>query len=159
MIVHAFERDAVRIRAGTTAQVTLAALPGQRFFGKIKFVGRQVDMESRTIPIRIEVANTGETLRPGMSASAWIPLGGTTAQNVITVPAASLQRLGEDWVVFRPAGEGVFQIRKVGRGRDIDGEVEILSGLSSGQTIVVQGAFLLKAEAEKARGEGERHEH
>ena len=45
------------------------------------------------------------------------------------------------------------------RGRDLGGEVEILSGLKPGDRVVVEGAFLLKAEFEKSRGEGEHHEH
>jgi len=47
----------------------------------------------------------------------------------------------------------------VGRGRDLNGEVEIVNGLAAGEPIVVDGAFLLKAEAERVRGEGEHHEH
>ena len=63
-------------------------------------------------------------------------------------------------MVFLPARRAnSFEIRKVGRGRDLGGEVEILSGLEGGETVVVDGAFLLKAEAEKARGMGEHHEH
>jgi cobalt-zinc-cadmium efflux system membrane fusion protein len=50
-------------------------------------------------------------------------------------------------------------VRTVGRGRDLGGEVEIVSGLRAGEAVVVEGAFLLKAEAEKARGEGGHHEH
>ena len=52
-----------------------------------------------------------------------------------------------------------FELRQVGRGRDLEGEIEIVSGLKSGETVVVDGAFLLKAEAEKARGEGKEHDH
>ena len=78
---------------------------------------------------------------------------------VIAVPAASLQRLHDGWAVFIPRGEGAFEARRVGRGRDLGGEVEILEGLTPGELVVVEGAFLLKAESEKARGEGERHEH
>jgi cobalt-zinc-cadmium efflux system membrane fusion protein len=47
----------------------------------------------------------------------------------------------------------------VGRGRDLGGTVEILSGLAPGDEVVVDGAFLLKAQAEKSRGEGAGHEH
>ena len=50
-------------------------------------------------------------------------------------------------------------MRTVGRGRDLGGEVEVLSGLAAGETVVVEGAFLLKAEAEKAEGAGEHHDH
>ena len=70
-----------------------------------------------------------------------------------------MQRIEDDWVVFLPRGEGAFEIRAVGRGRDLGGEIEVVSGLSPGETVIVEGAFLLKAEADKARGAGEAHEH
>jgi cobalt-zinc-cadmium efflux system membrane fusion protein len=73
---------------------------------------------------------------------------------------AAVQRLDDNWVVFVPRPEAhSFDIRPVGRGRDLGGEVEILSNLKAGETVVVDGAFLLKAEAEKSRGMGEHHEH
>jgi cobalt-zinc-cadmium efflux system membrane fusion protein len=92
-----------------------------------------------------------------MSATVWLPVG--EGAPVIAVPAAALQRLDDKWCVFVPKGEGAFEVRIVGRGRDLGGEVEILSGLETAETVVVDGAFLLKAEAEKARGEGAHHDH
>lgn len=158
LIVHAFERDAVRVRPNGPARVSLPALPGRSFTGKVTLVGRQVDVSSRTIPVRIDLDNKGGLLRPGMSATAWLPLG-DEGSSVIAVPATALQRLEDRWCVFLPKDEGAFEVRHVGRGRDLGGEVEILSGLRPGEKVVVEGAFLLKAEAEKSRGEGEHHDH
>lgn len=158
LTVHAFERDAVRVATGARARVTLAATPGQSFTGTVTLVGQRVDPGSRTIPIRIEVPNAGGLLRPGMSASAWVPLGDGGAA-VVAVPAASLQRVRDGWTVFLPRREGVFEVRGVGRGRDLGGEVEIVHGLAPGETVVVEGAFLLKTETEKSSGEGEHHDH
>lgn len=156
--VHAFERDAVRLQTGKTAKVTLPALPGRTFQAKITLIGKQVDTASRTIPVRIAIANGSGVLRPGMSATAWVPLG-ESSQQIITVPAASVQRIENQWYVFIPKSSDTFELRQVGRGRDLEGEIEIVSGLKSGETVVVDGAFLLKAEAEKARGEGKEHDH
>jgi cobalt-zinc-cadmium efflux system membrane fusion protein len=50
-------------------------------------------------------------------------------------------------------------MRAIGRGRDLEGEIEVVKGLNPGEKVVVDGAFLLKAEAEKARGEGKEHDH
>ncbi|MEO5894950.1 MAG: efflux RND transporter periplasmic adaptor subunit [Vicinamibacterales bacterium] len=151
LTVHAFERDAVRIQKGATARVAFAALPNRPFGGLVSVVGREVAAESRTIPIRIDLQNEGNLLRPGMSATAAVPVGASGGQ-LLAVPVASLQRVRNDWCVFLPNGDGSFEIRTVGRGRDLGGEVEILSGLKAGETIVVDGAFLLKAEAEKGQG-------
>lgn len=148
LTVHAFERDAVRIQQGTSARVSFSALPGQSFTGKVTLVERQVATESRTIGVRIEVANQGHLLRPGMSASAALPIGISNTR-ILAVPVAAIQRVGDNWCVFVPKGTGLFEIRQIGRGRDLGTEVEVLSGLNSGEIIVVDGAFLLKSQAER----------
>ena len=158
LTVHAFERDAVRVKAGGQARVAFPALPGRSFSGTVTLVGKQVQPDSRTVPIRIELENHDGVLRPGMSATAWLIVGQGTG-DVLTVPAASLQRLQESWIVFIPRSNTQFEMRRVGRGRDLGDEVEIVSGLAPGDTVVVDGAFLLKAQAEQSRGQGEEHEH
>lgn len=157
LTVQAFERDAIRIKRGSPVRISFAALPGQTFPGKVALVGRQVSPDSRTVPVRIEVNNRDGVLRPGMSATAWITPGGES--EILTIPTAAMQRVEEDWVVFVPKASDTFEIRRVGRGRDLGGEIEVLSGVKAGETVVVDGSFLLKAEAEKAHGEGEHHEH
>ena len=77
LTVHAFERDAVRIEKGVAARLAFPALPGQNFRGAVAVVGRHVERESRTVPVRIDVRNAGNLLRPGMSATAALPVGGS----------------------------------------------------------------------------------
>ncbi len=156
LTVHAFERDAVRIQQGVIARLSFPALPGQNFDGRVTMVGRHVESESRTVPVRIDVRNSGTLLRPGMSATATLPVGATGAP-ILTIPVAAVQRVRNEWCVFLPKDANHFEIRRIGRGRDLAGEVEVLSGLRAGETIVVDGAFLLKAQAEK--GEADHNAH
>jgi cobalt-zinc-cadmium efflux system membrane fusion protein len=156
LTVHAFERDAVRIQQGVEASLYFPALPGQDFKGTVTVVGHQVERESRTVPVRIDVKNRNNLLRPGMSATATLPVGATGA-SILTVPVASVQRVRNEWCVFLPKDADHFEIRRIGRGRDLAGEVEVLSGLRAGETIVVDGAFLLKAQAEKGAGNHDEH--
>jgi cobalt-zinc-cadmium efflux system membrane fusion protein len=156
LTVHAFERDAVRIQRGVAARLSFPALPGQDFEGKVAMVGRQVERESRTVLVRIELKNSANLLRPGMSATAALPVGDTGA-SILTVPVASVQRVRNEWCVFLPKESSHFEIRRIGRGRDLAGEVEVLSGLRAGERIVVDGAFLLKAQAEKGEGDHDAH--
>lgn len=158
LTVHAFERDAVRIRPSTSAEVSVAALPGRTITGRVTHIGGQVDPVSRTVPIRIVVNNLDAQLRPGMSASARLPIGNSDAR-ILTVPAGALQRIADSWVVFIPKDAGHFEVRRVGRGRDLEGQVEIVQGLSAGDRVVVDGSFVLKAEAEQARGLGSDDRH
>jgi cobalt-zinc-cadmium efflux system membrane fusion protein len=155
LTVHAFERDAVRIEQGAPARITFSALPGRDFKGQVTFIGGHVERESRTVPIRIDVGNERRLLRPGMSATAAVPVGAAGGR-ILTVPVAAVQRLKNEWCVFLPKDGHTFEIRRIGRGRDLGGEVEVLSGLTAGDQIVVDGAFLLRAQAE--RGEAD-HAH
>lgn len=149
LTVHAFERDAVRIIAEAPARILFPALPGQEFTGNVALLGREVDATSHTVPVRIDVRNRSGLLRPGMSASAFVPVGASQAP-ILTVPVAAVQRVRDEWCVFIPKDPGTFEIRVIGRGRDLGGEVEVLSGLTARDTIVVDGAFLLKSQAEKS---------
>jgi cobalt-zinc-cadmium efflux system membrane fusion protein len=145
------------VQLSATGTATFAALPGKTVDGKIVWIGREVETASRTVPVRLEVPNADGLLRPGMSASVSIPVGEVGAQ-VVAVPVAAVQRVADKWSVFVPRGPGEFEAKPIGRGRDLGGEVEILGGLAPGDEVVVDGAFLLKAEFDKSRGEGG-HDH
>lgn len=93
-----------------------------------------------------------------MSANARLEVAGES-QTIVAVPAAALQRVGEQWLAFIPRTPQEFEMRRVGRGRDLGNDVEVVSGLTAGETVVVEGAFLLKAEAEKRAGGGDEHGH
>jgi cobalt-zinc-cadmium efflux system membrane fusion protein len=99
--------------------------------------------------------NSDGLLRPGMSASASLPVG--SSGSTLMVPSASLQRVNEHWCVFIPRSASAFEVRTIGRGRDFGGDVEVLSGLRAGETVVVEGAFLLRAEAGKTTSAGDEH--
>jgi cobalt-zinc-cadmium efflux system membrane fusion protein len=156
LTVHAFERDAVRLETGVTARLVFPAFPGQDFQGRVVTVGQHVERESRTVPVRIDVRNPRNVLRPGMSATAMLRVGAAGDQ-ILSVPVSAVQRVRNEWCVFLPKDSGAFEIRRIGRGRDIGGEVEVLSGLKAGEKIVVDGAFLLKAQAERGDGGHDPH--
>ncbi len=157
LVVQAPERDAMRVRKGTPAEVTLAAVPGKTLKGTVDWVGGEVDPHSRTVPVRVVLPNADGLLRPGMFATAWLSTG-AVGETVVAVPAEALQRVDDRWVVFLPHGDGSFDVRPVERGRDLQDEVAVLSGLKPGERVVVEGAFVLRAEMGKKAGEGE-HRH
>jgi len=93
-----------------------------------------------------------------MSATAILDVAGRS-QTILSVPAAAIQRVGQAWLAFVPRTPQEFEMRPVGRGRDLGNDVEVVSGLKAGEIVVVEGAFLLKAEAEKRLGGGDEHGH
>ena len=160
LVVQAPERDVVRLAAGAAAEITLAAVPGQKLRGTVEWIGREVDAHSRTVPVRIVLPNEGGRLRPGMFATARIATGaggGGGGEPVVAVPARALQRMDDQWVVFLPRETGRFEARPIQRGRDLGNEVAVLAGLKPGDRVVVEGAFVLRAEAEKGEGGAEHH--
>jgi cobalt-zinc-cadmium efflux system membrane fusion protein len=158
LVVQAPERDVVRLAAGAAAEITLAAVPGQKLRGTVEWIGREVDAHSRTVPVRIVLPNEGGRLRPGMFATARIATGAAGGgEPVVAVPARALQRMDDQWVVFLPREAGRFEARPVQRGRDLGNEVAVLAGLKPGDRVVVEGAFVLRAEAEKGEGGAEHH--
>ena len=156
LIAHVFERDAVRVQAERNgALATFAALPGKTVDAR-----DQVDRPARSTRHRARSRSGSRfrtptaCLRPGMSATVSIPLGdagdGQWSRSR-RGGAAGRRELGG----VHPARRGRVRGRAtIGRGRDLGGEVEVLSGLQPGEEVVVDGAFLLKAEADKARGGG-----
>jgi cobalt-zinc-cadmium efflux system membrane fusion protein len=91
-----------------------------------------------------------------MSATARLPVGAAGAP-ILTVAISAVQRVRNDWCVFVPKDAIHFEIRRIGRGRDLGDEVEVLSGLGAGETVVVDGAFLLRAQAEKGEADHDAH--
>jgi cobalt-zinc-cadmium efflux system membrane fusion protein len=63
----------------------------------------------------------------------------------LVVPSGAVQHTAQGWTVFVPRGDREVEVRSVARGRDLGGEVEIVSGLSAGDHVILQGAFVLRA--------------
>ena len=158
-VAHPFERDGLRIDASASALIFPSAHPGKSFEAKFLRAGPEVDPISRTLPVRFSVPNSEGRLLPGMSITAEIRLSAEQDQEIVTVPIAAVQKIERDWCVFIPKGRGKFERRIVARGRDLGGEVEILSGLAPGEEIVVEGAFVLRAESTRGEDTGEEHDH
>ena len=144
LLLDLYESDLSRVRVGTPVRVDVAAVPGRAIDGRIAYVGALVDSTSRTIKVRVEIDNRARMLKPGMFARASLVLPADPRR--IGVPVGALQSLKGQEVVFTPMGPGRFRPRPVQRGPDrAGGWVEILDGLTLGDSLVLQGAFVLKA--------------
>ena len=138
------EAQAGSVRVGQSASATLAAFPGETFTGRILAVLPTAQADSRTLTVRIELANRGGRLRPGMFAS--VALGGT-ASSALLVPSEAVIRTGTRTLVMLATGNGRYQPAEVRSGREGGGQTEILEGLAAGEKVVASGQFLLDSEA------------
>jgi len=137
-----------KVRVGMNAQVRVQAYPDEVFAGKIVRLGDQLDVETRTVPVRITLGNPGQKLRPEMYAVAEIGAGGVA--EAMVMPQAALQDFNGQAVVFVDLGDGKYVVRPVRTGRVQGANVEVLEGLVAGDRVVSRGAFVLKSQMFKS---------
>ncbi|MGA8890534.1 MAG: efflux RND transporter periplasmic adaptor subunit [Anaeromyxobacteraceae bacterium] len=144
IVVDALEGDVQLARPGMKAAVSVPGRPGT-LTAVVSKVPAQFDAESRTHKIRLEVENPGMLLRPDMYVDVALSVERPAA---LTVPVDAIVDSGLRRTVFVEAGEGVYEPRAVETGWRAGGRVEVLSGLSAGDRIVVSGAFLVDSESQ-----------
>jgi cobalt-zinc-cadmium efflux system membrane fusion protein len=145
-VAQVYEDDALRITSGAPVRVTFPARPGDAYAQTVTLVESEIDLVTRAVHVRVEMENPGG-LVPGMAASLLFSAGDLTREALL-VPAASVQRTNDGWCVFVRVDETHFDRRVIVRGRDLGGEVEVLSGLSAGDRVVRRGSFVLRAASE-----------
>jgi membrane fusion protein, copper/silver efflux system len=140
------ERDLPGLRPGQTAKITFRDDPGASFDGKVSFIYPVVNADTRTVQVRILVANPDGQLRVGQYAdvSIHVPVSGSA---VLAIADSAIMDDGTRQVAFLALPNGVFQPRKLALGARVGGYAEIRSGLSEGDRIVTSGNFLIDAES------------
>src|SRR5436309_251029 len=139
------EAQVAWLRPGTAVEARVPSFPGQVFRGRVSAILPEVNAATRTLRARVELANPGGRLKPGMFATLLFAEGaGTTA---LLVPSEAVIRTGERSVVIVAEGEGKFRSRDVELGLESGGRTEIRKGLSEGDKVVVSGQFLIDSEA------------
>lgn len=150
VMLDVFEKDLEHVRVGQKAELRTESLPGVIFDSRVAWIEPRIDETTRTAHVRIEFENKGGRLRPGQFVTAHLSGGGAGAPHgepVPAVPRSAIVTLEGRSVVFVAAEGSSFVRRTVELGRSGGGMVEVKSGLSVGEPVVVDGAFLLKSEA------------
>ena len=144
-----YEQDFARVRVGNAATVTAAAYPGLSLRGRVSYIDPQVNPETRTAKIRIEVPNPRADLRLGMFTD--VMMTGSPGASVVLVPRNAVQNVGNRTVVYvaHPKEPGKFTEREVRLGRSSAEHVEVIVGLHAGDSVVTEGSFFVRAERER----------
>ncbi len=160
VIANVPEAQVSRLRVGTAARVSSATLGGDARSGRITYIDPQLNEETRTAKVRVELANVGERLKGGMFVEVEFHTGlaEATPSEELSVPEAAIQRIGNRTIVFvadeKEAGH--FKVREVELGGESSGYRKITGGLKAGERVVTKGGFTLKSQLQK--GElGEEH--
>jgi len=139
------EPSAGSVRPGTGITATVPAYPGERFAGHVSAVLPEVVAATRTLRARVELANPGGKLKPGMYAT--VAIAPPQSREAVLVPSEAVIVTGKRSVVVVDRGEGRFEPVDVEMGREQSGKTEILKGIDAGTKVVASGQFLIDSEA------------
>lgn len=143
-----FEKDLDRVKLGQAAKVSVPAVPGTVFSGRVIFVSSVVDPDTHTIKVRTEVANRDGKLKPDMFANVQI-ITEADRSAISVLQSAVLNDNGQSIVfVLTPGG---YEKRVVTTGIQSDDRIEIREGVKAGEKVVVKGNYLLLEQSKAAR--------
>ena len=139
------ESQAALVRPGAMVRAQSPAAPGVSFEGRVQAILPDVNAATRTLKARLELANPGFRLVPGMFVS--MQFMDTRGQNVLLVPTEAVIQTGKRTVVMVAEENGKFRPVEVQAGIESGGQTEIKRGLQAGQKVVVSSQFLIDSEA------------
>jgi Cu(I)/Ag(I) efflux system membrane fusion protein len=145
VIADVFEQDIGLIKSGATAKIRINAYPDKPFEGRVTYVYPTLKAETRTVPVRMELANPGLLLKPAMFAQ--VELSVSSKGSVVSVPVSAVLDSGTRQIVLVQKGEGRFEPREVKLGARSDTYVEVIEGVKDGEEVVVAANFLIDAES------------
>jgi Cu(I)/Ag(I) efflux system membrane fusion protein len=145
VIAELAEQDIAQVKVGAPASVTTTAYPNEVFHGRITLIYPTMKAETRTVPVRVELANPGGRLKPAMFAQVELAVG--DARPVLTVPDSAVIDTGTRRLVLVQVGEGRFEPREVAVGSRGGEFIQIIKGVAEGELVVVAANFLIDAES------------
>lgn len=135
-----YEKDIAKLDHGKPVTITLQAYPGQQWSGRIESISGALDPVTRTLKVRVALANADQRIKPDMFGTIHVKSG---THQALVVPATAIIREGSTTTTFVKSG-GRTEQRAVTTGQTIDGNVEITGGLHAGDEVAAEGAELLK---------------
>lgn len=142
-----YEQDLPFVKPNQPAVVKLLYLPERQFHGYVSFIYPTLDEKTRTARVRLELANPGHVLKPGMYAA--VELRAEMESSALLVPDTAVLRSGERNTVFVALDGGRFEPRSVTLGpRGEGGVYQVLSGVTEGERVVISGQFMLDSESQ-----------
>jgi Cu(I)/Ag(I) efflux system membrane fusion protein len=144
-LIDVAERDLGAISIGQPATVKARSFPGREFSGKVEVIYPEINKETRTARIRVELSNPDLVLLHDMYVDAEIDTG--SSEPVLSVPESAVMDTGSRQAVFVDKGEGRFEPREVKIGNRGSGYVQVRQGVADGEPVVVSANFLIDAES------------
>jgi RND family efflux transporter MFP subunit len=138
-----YESDLPLVHVGQRVEITSPSSPGTKLRGTVSFIEPMVEPQTRTVAVRIQVANPGLRLRPAMYVDVRLL---TRAEPQLVVPRSAVLDSGTRKLVYVAAGDGVFQARAVDLGPPGEEFYPVISGVKAGERVVTHGSFMLDSQ-------------
>jgi cobalt-zinc-cadmium efflux system membrane fusion protein len=133
-------------RGQVPVEITVSAFPDRQFKGMLDYVGATMNEQTRTVKVRATVANPDLALRPGMFCEVAIATAKENAEDVLAVPRSAVLSDEGKFFLFKHWKDEFYIKQEIRKGREFFEMIEILEGVQAGDTIVTEGAFLLKSD-------------
>lgn len=140
-----FQNDVGQLKPGDCAAITVDAYPLRTFRGCVEQILPQVDMATRTVAVRLSLANPGLLLKPGMFVNVELK---SSLGKRLAIPASAVFETGVKQVVFLDHGNGSIEPHDVTLGPRIGDDFVVLKGVTAGQSIVTSANFLIDSESQ-----------
>ena len=148
LIANVRESDAPKMKVGAAVEVTVLAFPGRVFNARLAYVAPALDPNTRRLPVRAEIQNTGRELLPEMFASFRIVSGDDRLMPAVPVDAIVYEGAKARVWIARPDSKTVVS-RDITVGDTINGLVEVRKGLAVGETVVTSGTLFIDRAARR----------
>jgi RND family efflux transporter MFP subunit len=150
VIGQVYEKDLASMRTGSGASVTTDAFTGEIFRGNVSYIDPNLDQNTRTAQVRIELPNAGEKLKIGMYVNIAFATIGGSENTVPMIPKEAVQNINGQQIVFAATDNpNIFLLKSVKIGVESDGMFPVLEGLFVSDKVVTDGSFMLRAEWQK----------
>jgi hypothetical protein len=134
------------LKVGQPAEIELSYLPGKAFSGTVSYIFPYLNMETKTVQVRIQATNTPNIeFKPEMYVT--VTLSSPLMINAVTVSDQAIIRSGERNIIVVALGGGYFDPRDVTLGVTADGYTQVLDGIHAGENIVTSSQFLIDSES------------
>ena len=145
VVADVFEQDIGLVKTGAKVSVRITAYPDKVFDGTVTYVYPTLKAETRSVAVRVELANPGQLLKPAMFAQVELAVG--SKAEVLAVPDSAVIDSGTRRIVLVQVKEGRFEPREVQLGARSENYVEVREGVRAGEKVVVAANFLIDAES------------
>lgn len=147
VIAQVYEKDLGRLWTGSGASVTTDAYPNKLFRGRVSYIDPNINQDTRTAQVRVELDNPGQILKIGMYVNVAFGATGAAEKTMPVVSSTAVQNINNQQIVFVATDNpSKFIMKQVRLGTQTNNQYIVMEGLNVGDKVVTEGSFLLRAE-------------